>query len=277
MKFHQRYGFAIGGFAVGNAAKMNGSSAEGTIIGIQAHERGRTKITIEFDTPQPVDIPEGSTSRRFELDHRGLSATWRKPLTAVFSRYAGVLSIEETSIDDIPRSEQAAFWALQPDGTGPLTDQDANRLYAAWQEAQEAYGSEFKGSDTPAALQQCAGQISASQASPSVAAIEATVRTDYERYLGQEVLVHRICGYVADDSVDLDLDPPARVRIEKTSATSLTRWIDAWCDPLYEVTLVQPHPQLVEVRSLWIYGQSYHLDGKQVEASDIVEEVSATA
>lgn len=277
MKFHQRYGFAIGGFAVGNAAKMNGSFAVGTIIGIQADGGGRTKVTIEFDTPQPVDIPEGSTSRRFEVDHCGLAATWRKPLTAVFSRYAGARSIEETSIDDIPRSEQAAFWDLQPDGTGLLSDEDANRVYAAWQEAQEAYGLDFNGSGTPAAPQQCADPVSASQGSPSAAAIEAIVQADYERYLGQEVLVHRICGYVADDSVDMDLDPPAKVRIEKTSTTSLARWIDEWCDPLYEVTLVQPHPQLAEVRSLWIYGQSYHIDGKQVEASDIVGEATAAA
>lgn len=94
---------------------------------------------------------------------------------------------------------------------------------------------------------------------------------DYAHYLGKDVLVNRICGFVGDDSVDIELSPAAKVRAEATNEQSLKRWIDGWCDPLYEVALVEDHPQLNGVRSLWIHGPSLHLNGKQTEASDIVE------
>ena len=101
--------------------------------------------------------------------------------------------------------------------------------------------------------------------------IEAKVMKDYAHYLGKDVLVKRICGYVGDDSTDIELSPPAKVRVETTNEQSLKRWIDGWCDPLYEVALVEEHPQLNGVRLLWIHGPSLHLNGKQTEASDIVE------
>lgn len=100
--------------------------------------------------------------------------------------------------------------------------------------------------------------------------IEAKVMKDYAHYLGKDVLVNRICGYVGDDSTDIELSSPAKVRVETTSEQSLKRWIDGWCDPLYEVSLVEDHPQLNGVRSLWIHGPSLHLNGKQTQASDIV-------
>lgn len=103
---------------------------------------------------------------------------------------------------------------------------------------------------------------------PSV--IEAKVMKDYAHFLGKDVLVSRISGFVGDDSTDIELSPPAKVRVESTSEQSLKRWIDGWCDPVYEVALVEDHPQLAGVRSLWIHGPSLHLNGKQTEASDIV-------
>ncbi len=103
---------------------------------------------------------------------------------------------------------------------------------------------------------------------PSV--IEAKVMKDYAHFLGKDVLVSRISGFVGDDSTDIELSPPAKVRVETTSEQSLKRWIDGWCDPVYEVVLVEDHPQLACVRSLWIHGPSLHLNGKQTEVSDIV-------
>jgi len=103
---------------------------------------------------------------------------------------------------------------------------------------------------------------------PSV--IEAKVMKDYAHFLGKDVLVSRISGFVGDDSTDIELSPPAKVRVEATSEQSLKRWIDGWCDPAYEVVLVEDHPQLAGVRSLWIHGPSLHLNGKQTEVSDIV-------
>ena len=100
--------------------------------------------------------------------------------------------------------------------------------------------------------------------------VEIAVLSDYKKLFGTVVQVSAICGYRGHDSVDLNLDPPAQVRIDSTSNQSLNRWIDDWCDPVYEVTLVAPHPQLRDVRSLWIHGTSRHINGSSTEASDLV-------
>ena len=100
--------------------------------------------------------------------------------------------------------------------------------------------------------------------------VEAAAMADYEHYRGKIVLVSAVCGYVGNDSVDITLDSPAKVLIENTSDQSVKRWCDDWCDPLYEVMLFERHPQLTEVRSMWIYGLSRHLDGQRTEDSDIV-------
>lgn len=65
------------------------------------------------------------------------------PLQAVFSRYTGSRAIVETSISDIPRSEQEAFWSLQQAPVGEMSDEDTNLLYDAWQATQESYGFVF--------------------------------------------------------------------------------------------------------------------------------------
>lgn len=109
------------------------------------------------------------------------------------------------------------------------------------------------------------------------AAIEAVAVQDYEHYLGKVVLVNAVSGYIGNSSTDIPLNPPAKVRVEATSLQVVKRWIDNWCDPIYEVSLVESHPQLHDVRSLWIYGPSRHLNGKQTEASDIVSVVDTPA
>lgn len=102
------------------------------------------------------------------------------------------------------------------------------------------------------------------------ARIESMAFADYKHYLGKAVSVRAVFGFIGDDSVDVDLDPPAIVRVEETPASLITRWSDGWCDPIYEVVLLEPHPALAGVRSLCVYGPSRHLNGKQTESSDIV-------
>lgn len=99
--------------------------------------------------------------------------------------------------------------------------------------------------------------------------VEARALFDYNQVLGKTVLVSAISGFVGNDSVDINLDPPAKVRVEKTNEASVKRWNDDWCDPYWEVTLAEPHPQLGDVRSLWISGTCYHVDGRKSEASDV--------
>lgn len=50
-----------------------------------------------------------------------------------FAKYAGPRPLDETSIDDIPRAEQEAFFAAEQ---GEATSEDWDRLYAAWRAAQ---------------------------------------------------------------------------------------------------------------------------------------------
>lgn len=58
-------------------------------------------------------------------------------LTGIFSKHTGNRALEETSIEDIQLSEQEAFWRLLGE-EGDMSEEDMNRLYAAWRAAQES-------------------------------------------------------------------------------------------------------------------------------------------
>ncbi|WP_429481897.1 hypothetical protein [Paraburkholderia youngii] len=77
--------------------------------------------------------------------------------------------------------------------------------------------------------------------------------------------------------MDFVLEPPARVRVDATPESDIKRWNDCgaemWCDPVWDVTLAEPHPQLGGVRSLWIHATSYLEGSDRTEASDVVEVV----
>lgn len=109
------------------------------------------------------------------------------------------------------------------------------------------------------------------------AIIEARAMRDYEQVLGKIVLVSAISGYFGNDSVDIPLPVPAKVRIDTTTESTVKRWCDDWCDPYWEVSLVEPHPALIDVRSLWISGTCRHLDGKRTERSDVLSIVGDAA
>ena len=87
---------------------------------------------------------------------------------------------------------------------------------------------------------------------------------DYAEVLGKPILVSELTGYVGDNNVDFNLDPPAKVRVVSTSADSIRHWNDDWLDPYWELELLEPHPQLARfsARSLYMFGDSYSLDGK---------------
>lgn len=56
----------------------------------------------------------------------------------LFAKYAGPRALDETSIGDIPLHEQQAYWASLGE-SGEMTDDDANRLYAAWHAVQASF------------------------------------------------------------------------------------------------------------------------------------------
>lgn len=71
-------GQSIGGFVVGHCATVKRCAAIGTIAAVK-QEGNAITVTVLYDTPQPVDAPEGATATRFELDWRWISSTWKQP------------------------------------------------------------------------------------------------------------------------------------------------------------------------------------------------------
>lgn len=82
-KYDQAVGFSLGGFTVGHRAAVGFTKAVATIVGIK-DDGDRRKVTVEFDESQPVDVPEGATAKRFELDFRAIKSTWFEAETVVF-------------------------------------------------------------------------------------------------------------------------------------------------------------------------------------------------
>lgn len=100
--------------------------------------------------------------------------------------------------------------------------------------------------------------------------LEAKARADYASHLGKEVYVKAISGWLGHaKTLDIVLDPPALVKVGETDDGDVARWMDDWLDPVFDVTLVQPHPQLKDMEAFWIYGTSYHADGTE-RPGDIV-------
>lgn len=85
---------------------------------------------------------------------------------------------------------------------------------------------------------------------------------DYEKILGATIFVSGVTGYVDDNTVDFDLAKPAKMKVVETSRDSILHWNSEWLDPYWELELVEPHPELQGIRSLWMFGDSYSLDGK---------------
>ena len=92
---------------------------------------------------------------------------------------------------------------------------------------------------------------------------------DHREHVGKILEVKHVQGYVNDDSVEANCNPPAKVRVLPcTHPEDLKHQVDEWLDPYWDVELVEPHPELEGVRSLWIYGISYNT--KTGEKSGII-------
>lgn len=70
-------GYTIGGFTVGHNAKMNGNSAVAMIVDLKTIG-DVLAVLLEFSEPQPLDVPEGATTRFIEVRSQLISATWRQ-------------------------------------------------------------------------------------------------------------------------------------------------------------------------------------------------------
>jgi len=102
------------------------------------------------------------------------------------------------------------------------------------------------------------------------------VRADYRAHLGKLL---RTRYYMREDSVTRLCEPPALVRVIETSDEDLEHTCDGdegvWHDPYWNVELVEQHPSVDGVRSLWVYGTSYREHDGKVETScwELAEEV----
>lgn len=84
---------------------------------------------------------------------------------------------------------------------------------------------------------------------------------DGRRVAGRRLLVGRVYGYEGEygnDVVERFCVPPAVMVVEDV----VLRWQGEWLDPVWDVRLVEPHPELEGIRSMWVYGHSYSIDGR---------------
>lgn len=89
-----RAGDTLGGFTVGHRATMRGNPTAGYIVGIR--EEGEVvRVLLDFAEPQPVDVPGGATSTRFELDYRKVTSTWTSAATVHPHRAPGLPAVHE--------------------------------------------------------------------------------------------------------------------------------------------------------------------------------------
>lgn len=97
--------------------------------------------------------------------------------------------------------------------------------------------------------------------------LERITASDLTAIQGGTFLAHALQGYLGPDSSDyvaLVLDPPARVRV---TGGETDVWNDrTWLDTLWDVEVVQPHPDIPAGSRLWTDGISYSLDGKSQES-----------
>ena len=110
---------------------------------------------------------------------------------------------------------------------------------------------------------------------PTKAELEQQAINDYENYAEKAILLSCVEGYIGDDSISIQLDPPAIAVVDNNSNNrslidNLHHWTnDEHLDPYYDVTVVGNDSRLAGIRSTWTWGPCLSTDGK-IEAPDFV-------
>lgn len=105
------------------------------------------------------------------------------------------------------------------------------------------------------------------------AEIEARVREDAARLAGRIILVQDLDGCVCGQGAvrHCYIIRPVRARV-LLGSSSIVRWVDDyWCDPVYDVELLDDRPDLADLSSAWLYGSSHSVTGRTVPALFVVE------
>lgn len=98
------------------------------------------------------------------------------------------------------------------------------------------------------------------------------VKRDYAAVAGKVVMLKAVSGYDhADNNVDRPLDPPVAFKVStEVPEGELTRAVDNWIDPIWDVEPCDPRdPQIADLHSFCCYGQSYHLFEPKEEPGDL--------
>ena len=98
--------------------------------------------------------------------------------------------------------------------------------------------------------------------------LHAKADQDHAQALGRVLLAKVVSGYRDDECIDVICDPPARLRVAATPRLDLHHWTcDGWLDPYWNVELVEPHPALAGMTSLWTFGPSYNITTGEIQGT----------
>ena len=104
-------------------------------------------------------------------------------------------------------------------------------------------------------------------------AAEKLVHEEYGRLAGKVLRVRCVHGYIKETDDSDDFYGDFLVHVDSTDNDSLEHWNDGCLDPYYDVSVLSG-PR-TDIRSTWIDGTSYSLDGKV--QSMTAEEVQTVA
>ena len=99
----------------------------------------------------------------------------------------------------------------------------------------------------------------------AIARVEALVLEDFRQIEGRLIEASELYGYRDGDLQELSFEIPVLLQVTETPKGDLQHWIDEWCDPYYNVALVDDRGQSVNATSLWVYGRSHSTEGKVEE------------
>jgi hypothetical protein len=91
---------------------------------------------------------------------------------------------------------------------------------------------------------------------------EAATRAmeDHRRAVGKTFMVKEVDGYIGNDSVTCG--GRIKVRVQKTATDDVTRVVDNFVDPYWDVEVVAGPKKCRHVRSAWVFGPSYEFPKK---------------
>lgn len=96
--------------------------------------------------------------------------------------------------------------------------------------------------------------------------MEELVRRDYVSMRGRIIEAYALYGWVGSKPVALLLEQPVRVRVADTDETDLFRWDGCYCDPLWNVEVLQPcPPEVLQLSRPHVEGRVFTAEGERMD------------